>query len=58
MTWLEKRLKERIARGGLKLAYDVYDRADREEWSPCLTTNCGQWGKCSTIVIFEYDERD
>lgn len=40
------------------MAYDPYDRADREEWSPCLTTNCGQWGKCSTIVIFEYEKRN
>lgn len=56
MTWLEKRLAERIKSGGLKIAFEPFNRLDREEWCSTITTTCGQFGKCSTIVIFEYEK--
>ena len=58
MAKIKQTLEERINRGGLPLAYDLYNKADLNE--TMCTLNCKSWnyGRQGAPVVFEIYEEE
>lgn len=57
MNRADKRIADRIVRGGLPTAYDPWDNKDCEV-ANTLTTKPYDYTKTSQMVIFEYEREE
>jgi hypothetical protein len=59
MSRVTEKLKKRIAKGNLPLAYDLYNESDVNEVSTTITATGNLcWDRCGTLLIFEKGEDD
>ena len=57
MSRVARKLRNRVLRGGLPLAYDIYNEADINEICTCITATGNLcWDRVGTVVIFEVSE--
>ena len=58
MKMVAELIRERIAEGGLPLAYDLYNKADLNRLMCALNTRSWNCGRAGAPVIFETEEED
>lgn len=59
MSRVTKKLKKRIAKGNLPIAYDLYNEADVNDVSTTITATGNLClDRCGTLLIFEKGEDD